>query len=110
MSVFYKKVVAKQLKLSPEELDELKKGKSFDFEGAKIRSDGGVMYFALLQSGENLIKVSASQWLVRHPNGHFEILWPEEFDRDFIPSDDQKIEMKSDPFLKKSYQQPTALI
>lgn len=110
MSVFYKKVDAVQLLLTNEELDSLKTGSRFEFEGQVVKYAGGLSYFAMLRQGENQIKVTATQWVIRHPEGAWQVLWPHEFMENFIPADHEKVAIILDAFSQVSYNQPTAVI
>lgn len=110
MPVFYKKVHAVQLNLSLEEFEELSKGARIEWEAQVIRYAGGTQYFVILLQGENQIKVNATQWVVRHPDGLWQVLWPHEFEENFIEAVGENVQIKEDPFLKKSFNQPTVVI
>lgn len=108
--VFFKKVDAIQLKLTDSELADLKAGHPVCFLTGKVK-EYGPSYFCLLQSGENQVKVQEGQWVVRHPDGYYEILWPDQFTKNFNQSGnlEDPVNLANDPFLKKSYNQPTVI-
>lgn len=105
MPVFYKKVEAVRLLLTDEQVTALKGGEKFDFEGVPIKFIGGNSYIALLRQGESMVKVSAGQWVIRHPEGHWQVLWPHEFEGVFIEAPDETVLIKTDPFNQKSFKQ-----
>lgn len=110
MAVYYKKVDAVQLLLTGEELESLKGGRKFFFEGVPVRYMGGVSYCAILRQGENQVKVQATQWVVRHPVNLWEVVWPEEFASHFIAAPTETMMVSSDPFNHKSFNQPTVAL
>jgi len=111
MSFYLKKVDAVQFKLTDQQREQIRNRKAVFFEGAPIKHIGGDQYIALLQQGENLIKITESQWLVRHPDGQWQILWPDSFSANFIRGNDSDlIEIKYDPFKAKSFSQPNTII
>lgn len=85
--LYYKKVDAVQFVLTDEQKEQARKRKAVFFEGGQVRHIGGVNYIALIQHGENQIKVWEGQWLVKHPDGLWQILWPAEFNRHFEKSE-----------------------
>jgi len=107
--VFLKKVDALQLKLTDSELADLKAGHPVFFINGRVK-EYGPSYFVLEQVGENLIKICEGQWVVRHPEGHLEVLWPDQFNNHFKMAEEQEpYNFSNDPFLKKSYNQPTVI-
>lgn len=111
MSFYLKKVDAIQFSLTDEQKELVKNRKPVFFEGSPVKHVGGDQYLALLQQGENLIRVYLSQWLVRHPDGLWQLFWPDQFGNLFIKgSDSDSIHIKNDPFKAKSFNQPTTLI
>lgn len=107
---YFKRVDAQQLNLTEEQHESLKTNKPVDFMGFPVKQYGA-SYFCIMNAGENQVKVEATQWVVRHPEGHYEILWPEQFDKYFQSSEFDEPPLKvNDPFLKKSFNQPTAII
>lgn len=109
--LYYKKVDAIQFSLTDEEKMAIAQGKPVFFEGSSVRHIGGTQYLAVLQQGENLVKVHIEQWLIRHPDGMWQVLWPDDFNRNFEAAkvDDPEFRIHRDPFAQKSYNQPTRL-
>lgn len=110
MALYYKKVDAIQFNLTDQEKELIKQRKAVHFEGAQVKNVGGDTYLAVLQQGENLIRVYSSQWLVRHPDGSYQVLWPDGFAANFVKGNEgDTVKIKYDPFKAKSYNQPTTL-
>lgn len=108
MSLYYKKVDAKQFKLTDEQKALIKSRKAVFFEGSPVKHVGGDQYIALLQQGENLIKIQEGQWLVIHADGLWQIFWEDRFAANFIKGNDAEIELSIDPFTKPRHlKQPT---
>jgi anti-sigma factor ChrR (cupin superfamily) len=111
MALYYKKVDAIQFTLTDEEKELIKQRKPVLFEGAPVKHAGGDSYIAVLQQGENLIRVYNSQWVVRHPDGQYQIVWPDRFAALFTKGNDtDTIKIAYDPFSAKSYNQPNVII
>jgi len=91
MSLYYKKVDAVQFVLTDEQKELIKNRKPVFFEGGQVKHAGVSHYITLLQRGENLIKIQLTQWLVKHPDGQLQILWPDQFGANFIKGSDVKI-------------------
>lgn len=84
MSLYFKKVDAVQFKLTDEQKALIKNRKPVHFEGGVVKHVGGDHYITLLQQGENLLKIQLTQWLVKHPDGLLQILWPDQFSANFL--------------------------
>lgn len=84
MPLYYKKVDANQFILTDAQKILMKERKPVHFQNAIVRHVGGENYIAVLQQGENLLKINLTQWLVKHPDGLLQILWPHEFSANFI--------------------------
>lgn len=111
MALYYKKVDAIQFKLTDEEKALIKQRKPVFFETAQVKHLGGDQYLALLQQGENLHRIYETQWLVRHPDGMWQILWPDRFGAQFIKGNEaDTVRIANDPFQAKSYNQPNTII
>lgn len=111
MSFYLKKVDAIQFKLTDEQKELIKNRKAVFFEGAPVKHVGGGQYIALLQQGENLIKIQETQWLVRHADGLWQIFWPDRFGALFIKGDEtESLHISYDPFKAKSFSQPNTLL
>jgi hypothetical protein len=111
MPLYLKKVDAIQFNLNDEQKELIKSRKVVYFEGSPVKHVGGEQYIALLQQGENLLKVQSSQWLVRHPDGLWQILWPDQFAANFIKgSDAEALNISHDPFKAKTFNQPNTLL
>jgi hypothetical protein len=111
MALYYKKVDAIQFKLTDEEKELIKNRKPVTFEGAQVKHIGGTQYLALLQQGENLLRIYETQWLVKHPDGMLQILWPDRFGANFIQGRDvDLVSIQHDPLLTKSYNQPNTIL
>jgi len=110
MALYYKKVDAIQFDLTEEQKKAIEQRVRVYFENGPVKHIGGAQYVALLQRGEDVVKVYNGQWLVRHPDGYLQVLWPDEFQRNFCePSQPEDFKILNDPLLKKSYNQPTTL-
>lgn len=98
--LYYKKVDAIQFNLTDEQKELIKKRKAQFFEGSAIKHVGGNQFIALLQRGENLIKICEGQWLVKHLDGQWQIYWPGDFIRHFVKADleDKEFVLAHDPF------------
>lgn len=90
MAVYYKKVDAIQFKLTTDDKERLKNRETIYFEGCRVNHIGGNNYVTVLQQGENLFRILETQWLVRHPDGTIQIVWPEKFNQLF--KEDYKLE------------------
>lgn len=102
MSLYLKKVDAIQFKLTDEQKEMIKSRKAVFFEGSPVKHVGGDQYIALLQQGENLIKITIDQWLVRHGDGLLQLFWPDKFAANFVKGNETDlIEIKYDPFKAK---------
>ncbi len=111
MAVYFKKVDAVQFKLTEEEKELIKQRKPVYFENASVKCIGPDQYLALLQQGENLHRIYETQWLIRHVDGLWQILWPDRFNDQFKPGNDtDTIRLGKDPFTVKSYNQPNTII
>ena len=84
MAVYYKKVDAIQFKLTEKEKEQLHKREPIYFEGCQVKHVGGNNYIAVLRQGESLIRILETQWLVRHPDGTQQIVWPDKFSESFV--------------------------
>lgn len=87
MALFFKKVDAVQFNLTEEEKENVRNRKAVFFEGSPVKHVGGTSYLALMQRGENLIKIYNGQWLVRHPDGMLQVCQDQDFKRDYKSSD-----------------------
>lgn len=111
MALYYKKVDAIQFKLTEEDKAKIKTRERVYFEGGQVKHVGGSQYLALLQQGENLHRIYETQWLIRHPDGLWQIVWPDHFNTQFIPGNESdQVRIGRDPFQIKSYNQPNTLI
>jgi hypothetical protein len=111
MSLYYKKVDAVQFKLTDTEKESIKNRKAVYFENGRVKHIGGNQYIAVLQQGENLIKISEQQWLVKSPDGMMQIYWPDRFNQQFIKGDEaDSIQIGNDLFRGRPVNQPNALI
>lgn len=84
MPLFYKKVDALQLVLTDQQKENIRNGKQEFFDKGQIKHHGGVIYATTLRVGETMLKIEETQWLVKHPDGLIEILWPQDFEARFI--------------------------
>jgi hypothetical protein len=84
MPVYYKKVDALQLVLTDEQKEKVRKGTQHFFEKAQVKYLGGGIYAAIMKIGDTLHKIEETQWIVRHPDGNTEILWPHQFEAGFV--------------------------
>lgn len=109
--LYYKKTDAVQFTLTDEQKEQARHNKAVFFEGGQVKHLGGNVYIALLQQGENLVKIHETQWLVKHIDGLWQLFWPQDFNRYFEKPErpGSGISITSDPFLKKGYNQPTTL-
>lgn len=107
--LYYKKCDAVQFKLTDEQKELAKHHKAVFFEGGQVKHLGGNVYIALLQQGENIIRMHEEQWLVKHQDGLWQILWPVDFIKHFVKAnmEDKEFVLAKDPFIQKSYNQPT---
>lgn len=111
MALYYKQVDAIQFILTDEQKQQIKDRKVVYFENAAVKHLGNDRYLALLQQGENLHRIYETQWLVRHPDGLWQIIWPDQFNAKFIKgSGPDTVRIANDPFLAKSYNQPNTII
>lgn len=111
MAVYYKKVDAIQFKLTEEEKERIHKGEPVYFETGLVKHIGGPNYIALLQQGENLIKILETQWLVRHPDGALQVLWPDKFSETFVEgSQMDSLNVPRPSFMDKTFNQPNILL
>lgn len=111
MAVYYKKVDAIQFKLTDEDKERLHKKEPIFFEGCQVKHVGGNNYLAVLQQGENLYRILETQWLVRHPEGTWQIFWPDRFDKLFIEGSKQDVvNIPQQSFMTKPVNQPNILI
>lgn len=111
MALYYKKVDAIQFKLTDEQKELIRQRKPVHFENAPVKCIAPDQYLALLQQGENLHRIYETQWLVRHSDGMWQILWPDRFNADFKRGEEaDTIRIGKDPFMVKSYNQPNTLI
>lgn len=111
MDVFYKKVLAEQLLLTEEQRVELKQKRTpIYFLGHPVRMLGEVNYGIVLKQGENLVRVMSTQWVVKHPDGAFQVLWPHEFEEYFVKAPDQTLRVEKDPFNQPTKEQATVLL
>lgn len=108
MPLYLKKVDAVQFKLTDEEKTKIAKRDAVFFEGSPVRHTGGDQYLAILQQGENLVKIYHEQWLIRHPDGLWQVLWPDQFNRHFTKGDHaESFKVGYDPFAKPKIIQRT---
>lgn len=84
MPAFYKKVDATQLVLTDEQKESIRTGGQHHFENAQVKYMGGKSYAAMLKIGDRLVKIEETQWLVKHPDGNMQIVWPHEFEAGFV--------------------------
>lgn len=84
MPPYYKKVDASQLVLTDEQKEAIRTGAQQFFDKGQIKYMGGKSYAAMLKIGDRLVKIEENQWLVKHPDGNMQILWPHEFDAQFV--------------------------
>ncbi len=111
MALYYKKVDAVQFKLTDEEKELIKQRKPVYFESGQVKHVGADQYLALLQQGENLHRIYETQWLIRHPDGLWQILWPNTFNALFIEGNAaDSVRIGKDPFQTKSYNQPNTIL
>lgn len=111
MPLYLKKVDAIQFNLTDEQKELIKNRNPVFFEGSPVKHMGGDQFIAVLQQGENLIKIHSSQWLIRHPDGLWQILWPDKFSQLFIKgSDTESVHIAYDPFKAKSFSQPNVML
>lgn len=111
MALFLKKVDAIQFKLSDKDKERIKNREAVYFENSQVKQVGPNQYLAILQQGENLHRIYESQWLVRHPDGMWQIIWPDRFGELFIKGPDaDSIAIGRDPFSVKSYNQPDIIL
>jgi len=98
MSLYYKKVDAVHFKLSEEDKKEVQVYKPVFFENSAVKHMGGDVYLAVLQQGENLIRIFEGQWLVRSDGG-WQIYWPDKFSQLFIRGNEtEQFNTGLDPF------------
>jgi hypothetical protein len=110
MSLYLKKVDAIPFTLTDEQKQMIKDRKPVFFEGSPVKHVGGGQYIALLQQGENLIKIYETQWLVRHSDGLWQIFWPDKFNAMFVKGDGDTVSIAHDPFQKtRPINQPTII-
>lgn len=101
MSFYLKKVDAIQFRLTDEQKGLINSRQAVFFEGNPVKHMGGGQYIALLRQGENLIKILETQWLVRDPDGLWQIYWPDRFDALFVKGDEaDAIKITHNPFNK----------
>lgn len=111
MAQYLKRVDAIQFIVTDEQKELIRNKKPVFFEGSPVRNVGAGSYLAVLQQGENLIKIHTEQWLIRHPDGMWQILWPDQFNRFFIKNtQEEALQIGYDPFKAKSYNQPNILL
>lgn len=111
MALYLKKVDAVQFLLTEDEKALIKDRKRVYFENAPVKHLGAGQYLALLQQGENLHRIYETQWLVRHPDGLWQILWPNQFGALFTKGNElENIKPGIDPFTTKSYNQPNTIL
>lgn len=84
MPPYYKKVDATQLVLTDEQKESIRTGGQHHFEKGQVKYMGGNSYAVMLRVGDMLVKIEETQWLVKHPDGHTQILWPHEFEAGFV--------------------------
>jgi hypothetical protein len=107
MSLYLKKVDAIQFTLTDEQKAMIKDRKVIMFEGAQAKHIGGNLHIALLQQGENLIKIHETQWLVRHSDGLLQIFWPDQFGGMFIKGNEpEALSAINDLFKAKKAKNP----
>jgi hypothetical protein len=83
MPVFYKRVDAEQLALSKAQKQSILAGQPTDFSGVPVKHDSG-RFFCVLSHKENFIKIEETQWLIKHDNGIWEIVWPDTFKEKYV--------------------------
>jgi hypothetical protein len=111
MALFYKKVDAIQFIVTDEDKECIAKKEPVFFDGCQVKHVGGENYIAVLQQGENLIRISNTQWLVRHPDGQLQILWPDRFEKYFVKGADDNFAIEPQGiFTIKPNNQPNILI
>lgn len=84
MPLYYKKVDALQLVLTDEQKEKIRTGAKLEFDRGTIKYMGGNNYAAIMRSGDTFVKIEETQWLVKHPDGNLQILWPHEFEANFV--------------------------
>lgn len=109
MPLYLKKVEAVQFKLTDEQKELIRNRKPVFFEGSPVKFNGGQQYLALLQFGENLLKIEDSQWLVRDPDDGIKIYWPDRFGSLYIKGSDAD-SIHIPPQRSKPMNQPNTLI
>jgi hypothetical protein len=109
MPLYLKKVEAVQFKLTDEQKELIRNRKPVFFEGSPVKFNGGQQYIAVLQFGENLIKIEESQWLVRDPDGGIHIYWPDRFGSIYIKGSEAD-SIHIDPHRAKPMNQPNTLL
>lgn len=85
--LYFKKVDAVEFRLTEADKEAIRNKKPVYFEGSPVKHVGGNTYVALLKRGEDLLKIYNDQWLVKHPDGMLQIIWPHEFARNFQKAD-----------------------
>lgn len=111
MAVYYKKVDAIQFKLTDEQIERLNKREPIEFEGCLVKHIGGPNYVAVMQQGENLIRILESQWLVRHPDNSIQVYWPDQFKKHFIEGDStEDLNITPQSQMVRTHNQPNTLL
>lgn len=81
-----KKVEAIQFLLTDQEKEIARSWKKVYFENEPVRWNGGEQFLVSLRKGENYIRILEGQWLIKHPEGYWEVLWPEQLQPHFQPT------------------------
>lgn len=109
MALYLKKVDAIQFILTDEEKENVRNKKTVYFNGYPVKHVGGEQYLVVFQQGENLIRINYTQWLVKHPDGTIQLVWPDQFGSNFIKG--KELESIHIPVQRtKSYNQPNTII
>lgn len=107
MALYHKKVNAVQFVLSDEDKKRIRAGEKLFFEGQPIIYSVNRPLITLIKQGETLVRVEETQWLIRHPEGTLEVLWPDLFNQRFI-----KAPGPEQPVVRKNYStnQPNVIV
>lgn len=83
MPEYFKRVICNQFAPSPEEKAKAIKGESLFFEGQPFKHLGGGRFIVLFPTGDRLMPIAETQWLVRNNPG-VEIYNNDEFHAKFV--------------------------
>lgn len=87
MPSYYKKVEAEQFVLTDDQKAQIKKGQKIKFQQEFVRWNGGERFLVTVKKDENFLRLQETQWLVKHPEGYWQVLWPADFDKWFVKTD-----------------------